>query len=56
MNIKRPYIKPLIMLNVIELECGIASGSAQVLVDDTNMDLFEEWNQEEDERRIIDWM
>lgn len=56
MNRKVPYEKPQISLHVIDLECGIATGSAQVLADDSQMDMYEEWNQDDDQRKIIDWM
>jgi len=44
-----------ITVNIIELEYAIAAGSATVLADDGNFQMFEDWQEEEDVRRTIDW-
>lgn len=55
MTSKFPYVTPTITVNIIELEYAIAAGSATVLADDGNFQMFEDWQEEEDVRRTIDW-
>ena len=40
---KRHYISPALRLNIIELEQGIAAGSAIVRPTNTNDEVMEEW-------------
>lgn len=55
MNRKNIYIKPTASVTIFEIEYSIAAGSAQVLADDHNMQLYEEWEEEPDAYRTIDW-
>ena len=55
MNHKLTYIKPEITFTVLEIEYSIAAGSASVLATDENFQIFEDWTEEPDVSRTIDW-
>lgn len=55
MNGKLPYEKPTVTVTILEIEYALAAGSAQVLADDGNMKIFEDWEDEPDVYRTIDW-
>lgn len=55
MKSKLSYEKPLATVTILEIEYALAAGSAQVLADDSNMRLFEEWEEEADVYKTIDW-
>jgi len=55
MKSKLSYEKPLATVTILEIEYALAAGSAQVLADDRNMRLFEEWEEEADVYKTIDW-
>lgn len=49
------YIAPLITVLEIELESGICAGSATVRPHNPNNQIIEEWEEEEEPSRSIDW-
>lgn len=55
MNQKLTYIKPEITITVLEIEYSIAAGSASVLATDEHFQIHEDWVDEPDVTRTIDW-
>lgn len=55
MNGKFFYEKPQATVTVLEIEHTLAAGSAQVLTTDGNMKLYEDWEDEPDVYKTIDW-
>jgi len=55
MKTKTPYVKPIVTVTIIEIEYALAAGSATVLADDGNFQMFEDWEEEQDVSRTIDW-
>ncbi len=52
---KKPYMAPALEVTIIEMEQGIAAGSASVRPSDQfNNRAKEEWN-DEDQSGVIDW-
>ncbi|MCT3919065.1 hypothetical protein HZP98_05205 [Elizabethkingia anophelis] len=52
---KKPYMTPALEVTIIEMEQGIAAGSASVRpTDSLNSPIREEWN-DEDQSGVIDW-
>ncbi|WP_407478691.1 hypothetical protein [Elizabethkingia anophelis] len=52
---KKPYMAPALEVTIIEMEQGIAAGSATVRpTDPLNSRAKEEWN-DEDQSGVIDW-
>ncbi|GAA4179045.1 MULTISPECIES: hypothetical protein [Sphingobacterium] len=54
-NVKKTYIPPSIALQVIELEQGIASGSAAVNPGGSNDAVKEEWGTGTNRDGGLDW-
>jgi len=52
---RKAYQRPMIQLFHIELECGIAAGSATVLPQNNKNEIFDEWETVEEPARTIDW-
>lgn len=55
MNSKAPYIKPKVSVTLLEIECALASGSANALATDENFFIHEDWVEEPVVERTIDW-
>lgn len=55
MNHKLTYTKPEITITVLEIEYSIAAGSASVLATDEHFQIYEDWAEEPDVSRTIDW-
>lgn len=55
MNKKSPYTKPIITVSLLEIESALAAGSARVLGPDDNFFMHEEWVDEPEAERTIDW-
>lgn len=53
--IKRNYLSPRINTTHIELEEGVAAGSATVRTMDMNEKVKEEWQQDDTDYRVIEW-
>lgn len=53
--IKRNYLSPRIEATQIELEEGVAAGSATVRSMDMNDRVKEEWQQDDTDYRVIEW-
>lgn len=49
------YIPPTLSLSFIEMENGIAAGSAKVIPPDSGGKVQEEWDNGTDDNRTIDW-
>lgn len=54
-NGKRPYESPEIKMISIELEHSIAAGSAMVKPENMNNQVMEEWEEDPDDYRTIEW-
>ncbi|HFK5526081.1 TPA: hypothetical protein ACGZ99_000108 [Elizabethkingia anophelis] len=52
---KKNYIPPLLNIVTIEMEEGIASGSATTLPSSSNGQIREEWETAPDEDRPFEW-
>lgn len=52
---KKEYETPTIGVVHLEMEQGIAAGSAVVRPTDVNNEVFEEWQVDPDDERIINW-
>ncbi|WP_260395876.1 hypothetical protein [Elizabethkingia anophelis] len=52
---KKNYITPLLNIVTIEMEEGIASGSATTLPSSPNGQIREEWETAPDEDRPFEW-
>ncbi|MGN0002367.1 MAG: hypothetical protein ACI35V_02930 [Sphingobacterium composti] len=55
MKNKIRYIKPVIEVISIEIECALANHSARVLGTDDNFQIHEDWIDEPTVERTIDW-
>lgn len=55
MNRKNIYIKPRATVTILEIENALAAGSARILADDDNFRLYEDWTEQEEVSRTIDW-
>ncbi|TYO88066.1 hypothetical protein LX74_03428 [Elizabethkingia miricola] len=52
---KQEYITPRVGSFLIEMEQGIATGSARVLPPNSGGQVQEEWTQDPDDNRTIEW-
>ncbi|MGJ1235840.1 hypothetical protein ACR78I_12970 [Sphingobacterium multivorum] len=52
---KKNYVSPQIAELTIYLESGLAAGSAQVQPQNSNGQVFEQWTQDDDDNRTLDW-
>ncbi|MCL1655443.1 MULTISPECIES: hypothetical protein [Elizabethkingia] len=52
---KEEYIPPKIDMFLIEMENGIATGSAKVLPSNSDNQVQEEWATDPDDNRTIEW-
>lgn len=52
---KKHYQKPIITIENIILEEGIASGSALIRPGNENDEVFEEWHQDDNQSKEFDW-
>ncbi|MHC8949420.1 hypothetical protein [Sphingobacterium hungaricum] len=50
-----PYKSPTMDISLVELEQGIATGSATVVPTDSNGVVHEEWKIDSDDNRTINW-
>ncbi|MDR2270751.1 MAG: hypothetical protein LBF27_07585 [Sphingobacterium sp.] len=55
MKKKIAYIAPEVKVQFIELEQGIAAGSAYARPEDSNGKVGEEWGLGDNDNRTIDW-
>ncbi|AJW65093.1 hypothetical protein VO54_03667 [Elizabethkingia miricola] len=53
MKEKKKYVSPLIEVEIIEMEYGIAGGSAIIKPGDVNVS--EEWDTDPEEGTTVDW-
>lgn len=53
---KAKYIPPLLHVIEIEMECGIAAGSAQTVSPDLGGKVKEEWETGLDDDRPVEWL
>ena len=54
-NTKSEYVSPDIRVFVVEMEQGIAAGSARVVPPNNGGVVQEEWIQGDDDNRTIEW-
>ncbi len=52
---KQEYVTPKVGSFLIEMEQGIAAGSARVLPPNSGGQVQEEWGQDPDDNRTIEW-
>ena len=52
---RKVYESPTIEVIHLEMEQGIAAGSAVVRPHDVNNEIVEEWQVDPDDSRVIDW-
>ncbi|MDX8572265.1 hypothetical protein OZ666_11275 [Elizabethkingia sp. HX QKY] len=52
---KQEYVTPKVGSFLIEMEQGIATGSARVLPPNSGGQVQEEWIQDPDDNRTIEW-
>ncbi|PUB26354.1 hypothetical protein C8J95_11137 [Elizabethkingia sp. YR214] len=52
---KQEYITPRVSLLLMEMEQGIAAGSARVLPSNSGGQVQEEWTTDPDDNRTIEW-
>ncbi|CAI9678830.1 hypothetical protein HZQ11_10480 [Elizabethkingia anophelis] len=52
---KLEYVTPKVCSFLIEMEQGIATGSARVLPPNSGGQVQEEWTQDPDDNRTIEW-
>ncbi|MCT1531310.1 MULTISPECIES: hypothetical protein [Sphingobacterium] len=52
---EKKYVSPLIEVNNIHLEEGIAAGSAFVRPQNGNDEVIEQWYEDDQESKSIDW-
>ncbi|AKH95239.1 hypothetical protein [Elizabethkingia anophelis] len=52
---KQEYVTPRVGSFLIEMEHGIAAGSARVLPPNSGGQVQEEWIQDPDDNRTIEW-
>lgn len=52
---KQEYITPRVSLLLMEMEQGIAAGSARVLPPNSGGQVQEEWTTDPDDNRTIEW-
>jgi hypothetical protein len=52
---RKNYVPPTLSLSLIEMENGIAAGSAKVIPPDSGGKVQEEWQNGTDDNRTIDW-
>ncbi|WP_165689669.1 hypothetical protein [Elizabethkingia occulta] len=52
---KQEYFTPKIAVSLIEMEQGIAAGSARVLPPNSGGQVQEEWTSDPDDNRTIEW-
>lgn len=55
MKMKFSYVKPIVTVTIIEIEYALASGSARASAENSSFQIFEEWEQEENVKKTIDW-
>ncbi|WP_343559324.1 hypothetical protein [Sphingobacterium sp.] len=55
MKKKMAYIAPEVRAHLIELEQGIAAGSASARPEDSNGQVSEQWDLGDNDSRTIDW-
>ncbi|CAM3452119.1 hypothetical protein [Sphingobacterium prati] len=55
MKKKMAYTAPLVKVQLIELEQGIAAGSATARPEDSNGQVNEQWGLGDNDNRTIDW-
>lgn len=53
--LKLVYTTPKISLLILELEEGLAAGSATVRSQDAQQNVLDEWDVQPDDTRNIDW-
>ena len=54
-NLKQEYSAPALDVLWLEMELGIAAGSAKVLPPNSGGQVQEEWTQDPDDNRTIEW-
>lgn len=52
---KESYKEPVLIVESVELEYGIAAGSAKVIPPDSSGSVKEEWDTGADDNRTIEW-
>lgn len=52
---KKNYKSPKIETIMIELEEGVAAGSATVFSKDANNEIMQEWQKDETDYRVVEW-
>ncbi len=52
---KKKYSSPTVSVVKIHMEADIAVGSAKLYPYNNNGEIYEEWDQEPDDNRNIDW-
>lgn len=52
---RETYTSPTLTISFIEMENGIAAGSAKVIPPDNGRKVQEEWQNGTDDNRTIDW-
>lgn len=54
-DIRKTYMSPRVEATQVELEQGIAAGSASALPGDNSNSVQQEWTNGPDDSRTIDW-
>ncbi|AIL45523.1 hypothetical protein HZP84_02435 [Elizabethkingia anophelis] len=54
-NLKQEYSAPALDVLWLEMEQGIAAGSAKVVPPNSGGQVQEEWTQDPDDNRTIEW-
>lgn len=54
-NLKQEYSAPALDVLWLEMEQGIAAGSAKVVPPNSGGQVQEEWTQDSDDNRTIEW-
>lgn len=54
-NVKQEYSAPALDVLWLEMEQGIAAGSAKVVPPNSGGQVQEEWTQDPDDNRTIEW-
>ncbi|AQX51235.1 MULTISPECIES: hypothetical protein [Elizabethkingia] len=54
-NLKQEYSAPALDVLWLEMEQGIAAGSARVVPPNSGGQVQEEWTQDPDDNRTIEW-
>ena len=52
---KEEYRSPMLEISLVEMEHGVATGSARVLPPNSGGDVKEEWEVGDDDNRTIEW-